>query len=73
MAFVQEDSFKGCKKLKSITLYDAEISEGAFKGIKKKAVFYVHCKKEKFAEIKAAIKKSGAKKPQIKWVEEEEA
>ena len=69
-ACVQYDSFKGCSKLKSITLYDPEVQKGAFTGIKKNAVFYVHCKKDDFAKMKAAIKKSGAKKPKIKWVEE---
>ena len=69
-AYVQYDAFNGCSKLKSITLYDPDIQKGAFIGIKKKAVFYVHCKKDDFAGMKAAIKKSGAKKPVIKWVEE---
>ncbi|MBO4396091.1 MAG: hypothetical protein J5819_07070 [Eubacterium sp.] len=72
VAFVQEDSFKGCKKLKCITLYDAEVSVGAFTGIKKNAVFYVCCRKDQFAEIKAAIKKSGVKMPRIKRVEEKD-
>lgn len=70
---IDADAFNNCKALKQITINckkadNLKINKKAFSSTKSKIKVTVNCKNEKeFKKIEKKLKKSGLKKPNIKF------